>query len=161
MNYNMEITDARRKTRKKLKEEDWMGKLVEVYYNTHLNMLSVRDAKTKRVIGHEHQVYLREPTYIVQPAGRDKVRRNNRKNVHAWLRGTLAPIHEGYGYATFDDWLFDRGNNIVFPRIDVTYNPYKYDTFVTKALEIPTFESMDALVCASGSIRALLKPKTL
>jgi len=44
-----------------------IGKVVEVYYNVHRGMLSVRDAKTKKVFAHTILVALEDVTFTVQP----------------------------------------------------------------------------------------------
>ena len=62
---------------------------VEVYRNLHKNVWSVRDKRTGRVIDHAERVIIRDARFIVQPAGRAKVLREQRKNVHAFVRGTL------------------------------------------------------------------------
>ena len=84
---------------------------VQVYWNLHKNLWSVRH-KCK-VISHQGTVCLNNVTFRVQPAGRDRVRREGKKNVHAFACGE-------YGGTLSDKRL---GRNI-------TYNPYKYDTFV-------------------------------
>ena len=84
MNYNEQILERKRKGSKILQEEEYLDREVEVYYNSHLEMLSIRCAKHKRVLGHAYQMYLRNPSFVVQPGGRDRVRKENKKNVHAW-----------------------------------------------------------------------------
>lgn len=83
---------------------------VEVYKNLHTGTFSVR--KKGKVIAHPTTVYLTDATFVVRPGGRERVRREGRKNVHAFVRGTPGE-----------------------PRIEgtcsrVTYNPYEHDTFV-------------------------------
>tara|TARA_R100000951_G_scaffold26533_2_gene22458 strand:+ start:3498 stop:3971 length:474 start_codon:yes stop_codon:yes gene_type:complete len=127
-----------------------IGRVVEVYYNTHRGRLSVRDAKTKKVFAHTHVVYLEDVSFTVQPAGRDKVRKTNRKNVHAWVRGTVVEMWRGMGYASYRDWLY---STETAPSVGttVTYNPYKYDSFVTKE-EIKVSKAHCAMVYGSGHI---------
>ena len=62
---------------------------VEVYRNLHKNCWSVRDCKTKKVIKHVQSAYIKNAELVVQPAGRSKVLREQRKNVHAFVRGQL------------------------------------------------------------------------
>lgn len=71
-----------------------------------------------RVIGHSSKVLLSDVRPKVSPAGRARVLREGRKNVHAGLVGTLVstdlqPFH---------------GSRI-------TYNPYKYESFVFSAYD--------------------------
>lgn len=153
MNYLEELHDARHKEAGDYlqdgKEDAHAGRVVEVYYNTHRGRLSVRDAKTKKVFAHSLLVALKDVTFTVQPAGRDKVRRTNRKNVHAWVRGTVMPYWEALGYDSWDDWL------CAYPRTRhhgprVTYNPYKYDSFVVSETKEPINKAYCALIYCRG-----------
>jgi hypothetical protein len=74
------------------------------------------------VIAHSDTVLLQNATGRVSPSGRARVLHEKRKNVHAGIVGTLVHTEtEGY-----------------FPRLtEVTYNPYKYETFVDKDTEEP------------------------
>ena len=95
---------------------------VEVYFNLHKRVWSVRSCETGRVIGHFEFVALKNVQWVVRPAGREKVRREGRKNVHAFARGLL--------------WV--QGARQLSPsRLEgweaLTYNPYKHETFVDKA----------------------------
>lgn len=91
---------------------------VEVYRNLHTGTWSVRDTSTGRVIAHPDTVWMVDAKFVVRPAGRAKVRREKRKNVHAFVRGTM----------------IDMGGSVP-RRIPTTfrktsYNPYVNDTFV-------------------------------
>jgi len=101
---------------------------VQIYYNLHKKCLSVRHKG--KVIKHADSVLLEDVKFRVQPAGRAKVLREKRKNVHAYLSGELA---EGVSKDT--EWLPKR----------VSYNPYKYETFVDRAGN-PVFEAETVLV---------------
>jgi len=89
---------------------------VECYYNLHKRTFSVRALSGPdkgHVILHGDSVSLTEAEFIVQPAGRAKVLREGRKNVHAFVRGTLAP-------------------ELLAMPLDaarITYNPFKADYF--------------------------------
>lgn len=84
---------------------------VEVYRNLHKTCWSVRDVKTGLVIDHVDSIHIQNATLVVQPAGRKKVLKEQKKNVHAFIRGTIsdAPIT-----------LAEK----------ITYNPYKRGAFV-------------------------------
>lgn len=90
-----------------------MSERVEVYYNLHKKCWSVRSCKTGRVIKHADSLAMRDCKFVVRPAGREKVRREGRKNVHAFVRGYI-----------------DEASKTPPTHILVTYNPYKHDTFV-------------------------------
>tara|TARA_R110002020_G_scaffold131844_1_gene294599 strand:+ start:62 stop:463 length:402 start_codon:yes stop_codon:yes gene_type:complete len=87
---------------------------VEVYWNITKKCWSIRDAKTKKVVEHLRQLVLTDVTFVVQPAGNARVRREKRKNVHAWAKGTLIDYYAG----SWPRWE------------EVTYNPYKHTSFV-------------------------------
>ena len=86
---------------------------VQVYWNLHKNLWSVRHKG--KVISHQGTVCLNNVTFRVQPAGRDRVRREGKKNVHAFACGKYEPT-----------------GSYLHNKLDrrITYNPYKYDTFV-------------------------------
>jgi hypothetical protein len=86
---------------------------VQVYYNLHKHCWSVKDKSTGRVILHTDSVVLENCKFIVREGGRQKVLREQRKNVHAFVEGDMIQelIHS---------------KNLK----EVTYNPYKHDSFV-------------------------------
>lgn len=87
---------------------------VDVYRNLHKGMYSIRQDGV--VVAHAPSVVLANPTFKVSTAGRERVRKEKRKNVHAIVRGELVGIGETPCFAD---------------PILVTYNPYKNETFVT------------------------------
>lgn len=100
---------------------------LEVYYNLHKQCLSMRRMARGARVSHAHTLLLNDCLLVVQPAGREKVRREGKKNVHAFVRGYPAFIRR--------TWADDDGDLSVesmerqgYQRI--TYNPYKYDSFV-------------------------------
>ena len=104
---------------------------VFVYYNLHKHKWSVKDVKTGRVIGHHYEVSLYNAKFKVSEAGRARVLKEKRKNVHAGVEG----------YLTTDVLARKMDGTILWEsqseRHAVTYNPYKYDTFVTVTDEEP------------------------
>jgi len=60
---------------------------VEVYFNLPRKIWSVRDLSTGLVVDHVDEITIQDPVFVVQPAGRAKVLREGRKNVHAVVRG--------------------------------------------------------------------------
>lgn len=115
---------------------------VEVYWNLHLSCWSVRHKD--KVISHVPSISLRDVYWVVQPAGREKVRREKRKNVHAFARGTFGcsttyyPIHAYPEQNT--NWQ------------EVTYNPYHDENFVRLVYDgdgvsrVPISQSAGALL---------------
>ena len=94
---------------------------VFVYWNLHKQVWSVKALEGKdkgRVIYHAQNVTLSDCTFKVSEAGRQRVLREKRKNVHAGVVGQLGRINIPLSY---------------MPQMTaVTYNPYKYETFVRK-----------------------------
>lgn len=93
------------------------GQRVYVYFNLHCKLWSVRalDGPHKgRVIAHKRGVVLQDVTPRVSQAGRERVLRERKKNVHAGLVGYWVPFN----------------TPITEHMVPITYNPYKYESFV-------------------------------
>lgn len=162
MNYSEHIAkaklqakgdDLRDSTLFESERGEHIGKVVEVYYNVHRQMLSVRDAKTKKVFAHTILVALEDVTFTVQPAGRDRIRRTNRQNVHAWVRGRVIPVWAAEGYTNGDDWLmsrYNKGGNGISKGPRIRYNPYKNDTFVLADTGKPIGGAFCVIVTSAG-----------
>jgi hypothetical protein len=103
---------------------------VFVYFNLHKKCFSIKALegdRKGRVIAHSDTVVLEGCKLLVSEAGRQRVLREKRKNVHAGVSGTWI------NYCTnrvdnYFDFLSMVGRQ-------VTYNPYKYSSFVIKATE--------------------------
>lgn len=94
---------------------------VRVYYNLHRNLLSVQ-SKVKsgwRVIAHEESVALRDVKFKVSEAGRQRVLKEKKKNVHAFIEGTLV-----------------KGNERISADTPVSYNPYRGPFFYSEKGDI-------------------------
>jgi hypothetical protein len=89
---------------------------VEVYFNLHKHVFSIRQCSTGRVILHSDKVHIDKPQFVVRKSGRDRVLREGKKNVHAFVRGNIT---------VFDDFDPDYLDYSL-----VSYNPYRFDTFV-------------------------------
>ena len=85
---------------------------VYVYFNLHKKIWSVRQSGTP--VEHTKYIMLKGARFLVSEAGRQKVLREQRKNVHAGVSG----------------YIVERVPNIPDAIHNVTYNPYRYDTFV-------------------------------
>lgn len=91
------------------------GQSVQVYRNLKYKnepVYSIRSVNTGLVLGHATTLLLSRCVFVVSQAGRKRVLREKRKNVHAWVEGCFGIIHAG------DDKIFNDG-------VKVTYNPYK------------------------------------
>ena len=93
---------------------------VQIYKNLHKTskqgetVYSVRNDKNI-VEDHSTEVTLIDPKFRVGKKGRERVRREKRKNVHAYVQGKRMKGEHGH-----------KGKN--WKR--VTYNPYKHENFV-------------------------------
>ena len=106
---------------------------VEVYFNLHKHLFSVRSARSGRVILHTDKVHLRNPQFVVREGGRQRVLRERKKNVHAFVRG--------------DATYF---SNKDCPTLDtIGYNPFKYDSFVKMPDETPVHNAQRAYMQVS------------
>ena len=116
---------------------------VEVYFNLHKKTFSVRNCKTGLVMIHTDNIWVEDPVFVVRKAGREKVLRERKKNVHAFVRGTWMP-----------DLLVEDASKLHHIEVskEVTYNPYKYDSFVTKHDAKPIdFGRLASLTCSSAN----------
>ena len=92
------------------------------YFNLHKFVFSVRNQKTRLVEHHSNTVVLTDCKFKVSQKGREKVLREKRKNVHAGIEGRLCGFENTHDLADFTE---------------LTYNPYKYNSFVIKATGEP------------------------
>jgi hypothetical protein len=112
-------------------EEDYKGKRVMVYYNLHKHTFSVRyDSK---VVLHADYVKLNDVEFRVRKGGKEKVRKDMQKNVHAFVIGNLVDYCE----YPCENMPQEPTDNVV------TYNPYKYDSFVYKQTEEPVYRAKE------------------
>jgi hypothetical protein len=96
---------------------------VYVYFNLHRKCFSIKalEGPNKgRVVAHRDDVLLFDGTFKVSEAGRQRVLRERKKNVHAGV--------VGHWIGSIDDELTIE--RIVYNGTPITYNPYKYNTFV-------------------------------
>ena len=94
---------------------DIEGCKVRVYWNLHKNCFSVQDRKTGRVIKHTNYIRLKDVKFNVRKGGHQKVLQEKRKNVHAFVEGTVVRLLS----CEFDD------DDLLLVR----YNPYVADYF--------------------------------
>ena len=106
------------------------GDRIEVYRNLHNDTFSIRrNGKVVKHLANWQSIFLKDVKFAVQPAGREKVRREGKKNVHAFIRGTyLAPSTFPHTTSDFKakctEW--------------VTYNPYQNDHFTAAVTDPET-----------------------
>ena len=101
---------------------------VFVYFNLHKKCFSIKALegdRKGRVVAHRDTVVLDGCKLMVSEAGRQRVLREKRKNVHAGVTGTWI---NGDRVESHYEFLSMVGRQ-------VTYNPYKYSSFIIKATE--------------------------
>lgn len=84
---------------------------VFVYRNLHKQCWSLRDTKTRLVVAHKKTLALKNAVFKVSEAGRKRVLKERRKNVHAGIQGKKIKVPK----------------NVVW--VPVSYNPYKCGYF--------------------------------
>lgn len=97
---------------------------VFVYFNLHRKLFSIKAMEGPhkgKVIAHNEDVILYDATFKVSEAGRQRVIREKKKNVHAGVVGYWYP-------SSFD---YRRARDMLNMGVPITYNPYKYSSFVT------------------------------
>lgn len=98
------------------------GDPVSIYWNLHRNVFSVlarSGPQRGRVVAHVDSFTLNEVTFVVRNAGRQRVLREQRKNVHAFVTGSWMAPNEATG-------------------TPVRYNPYTAGHFVADGHPIHT-----------------------
>jgi hypothetical protein len=117
---------------------------VFVYYNLHKHLWSVKALEGPykgRVIIHAKRLDLETCTFKVSKKGRERVIREGRKNVHAGVVGSIC----------YNDLVRSPEYELV------TYNPYKYETFVKKSDEKPIHKANKVIMLAYGKPEVLVK----
>lgn len=112
-------------------EDTIIGNKVMVYYNLHKHTFSVQHKG--KVVMYADYVKLRDVEFRVRQGGLEKVRKEMRKNVHAFVIGTLVDFCE-YPCENMPE---ETNDNVI------TYNPYKYKSFVRKDNEEPIFNAKE------------------
>jgi hypothetical protein len=109
----------------------FIGKKVMVYYNLHKQTFSV--TYDSKVILHADYVKLGDVEFRVRQGGKERVRQDKSKNVHAFVIGRLLDYCE----YPCDDIPSSPSGKIA------TYNPYKHNSFVYKGSEEPVYNAKE------------------
>jgi hypothetical protein len=112
---------------------------VFVYFNLHRKCLSVKALEGERkgrVIAHADMVVLHDVTFKVSEAGRQRVIREKRKNVHAGVVGEMYMMDGDMRVLEILEKLYS----------PLKYNPYKYDSFVHAVNETPVHNAKRAVI---------------
>lgn len=98
-------------------------KHIRVYYNFRKKTFSVQEKVNGswKVVEHTNEIFIRNATFKVSEAGRQRVLKDKRKNVHAFILGERFPfIPKSFVY-----------------RDEVSYNPYTGPNFMVKSENKP------------------------
>ena len=99
--------------------------IVEVYWNLRKRTWSVRAKDTRLVIDHKDSILLKDAILSVKQGGRERVLRDQQKNVHAFAIGEVVDL-----------------DRLIYPyNSQVIYNPYKYTSFVMADTEEPIYKA--------------------
>lgn len=102
------------------------GQHIQVYRNLRKATFSIRDAKTRLVIAYGTDIMLSNIRMNVQKGGRERVRREKWKNVHAFING----IYEGDKHVDINkNWEL------------IYYNPFTTETFINKKTGEPIYSA--------------------
>jgi len=110
-----------------------LNRRVYIYFNLHKKVWSVR--QDGKVVAHTKYIMLKDARFLVGQAGRKKVLREKKKNVHAGVSG----------------YVVERVPNIPDFCTTVSYNPYKDKTFINYSNEKPMLWAPHVVMdCKSG-----------
>lgn len=132
---------------------------VDVYRNLHNGMYSIKARSGQHkglVIAHAHQVWLDDVEFVVSDAGRNRVLREKKKYVHAFVRGTLSSfrgldricptefLNAGIGTGVLSHPMFAAMTEYGG---EFTYNPYRFSTFVDRDTKSKLHGAAHAFLC--------------
>ena len=110
-----------------------------IYWNFHKKCWSVK--RRGRVVLHANAIIVTDPEFRVSDAGRDKVRREGVKNVHAHV------VCETENLAVVRDY-----DELPKCRRRAYYNPYKTVTFVDYEAGTPLYAAHTARLHTDGTV---------
>lgn len=90
------------------------GQIVKVYKNLNRDCFSIMDKKSRLVYGWASFVMLKNVKFVVSKAGQARVRKQQTRNVHAFVEGEFVAAHAAF-----------------IPDAEkIYYHPYKTDFFI-------------------------------
>lgn len=102
---------------------------IYVYRNLRRDCLSLQ--QDGLIVGYAEAVILTNVEFRVRESGRQRVLREQRKNVHAFAIGLLEEAH-----TTPYTWILD-----AVQARQISYNPYRFPTF----FDVETLESIESI----------------
>ena len=116
-------------------------KHIRVYYNFKKKTFSVQEKVNGswKVVEHTNEIFIRNATFKVSEAGRQRVLKDKCKNVHAFILGERFPfIPKSFVY-----------------RDEVSYNPYTGPNFMVKSENKP-LDYAKYVTIINGKVIALI-----
>ena len=93
---------------------------VRVYWNLHKHTWSIQSCKSGLVIDHKQHMTLKDAKFVVRKGGQERVRKEGKKNVHAFAVGLIST---------------DQDKTKHFPHYyRVKYNPHTDDFFMHQSM---------------------------
>lgn len=110
-----------------------------IYFNLHKKLFSVKVGGI--VVAHVDRVHVVDPIFKVSEAGRQRVLREKRKNVHAYVVADWHNVHMRFPN-TSDKWKA------------VSYNPYRAAHFYECDTEREIYNTSEALLYVNAMDKA-------
>jgi hypothetical protein len=132
-----------------MREIDY-SKPVMIYRNLHKKCWSIQ--QNGLVVGHSDQVFIKNATFVVRKGGQAKVRATKKKQVHAFVKGTLVAKE----LVVCNAWQSIANIAGKWCHI-VKYNPYQNDTFMQRDRNmqmVPISSSEGVYLTAGGNVFA-------
>lgn len=125
-----------------------------VYKNLHNGKWSIANNSTGIVVGHADSVTLYDVTYKVSKAGRQRVIKEGKKNVHAFIVGYVGMMDGFTPYKGREVVQIPAPDFIYIDRAprQLTYNPYLYDSFVYRDSLTPVEQRSNVVLLAQKSV---------
>ena len=112
---------------------------IKLYRNLHKNCFSVVNRQTNRVVLHTDRVVMTDVVPRVSEKGRQRVLTEKCKNVHARLYGNMIDDIDVTGMTLRE----------------VTYDPYKYSSFVYKD-DLTEFTGCNIMLCMDNKLYEII-----
>lgn len=111
-----------------------------VYRNLNANKLSVM---IKGIVhAHASIIWLKNAEFVIRVSGREKVLKEQRKNVHAFVKGTAMMSQVDIDSSV--ERAYENLENLGYIR--VYYNPYKVESFVEFDSLEPIHKAKEAVI---------------
>lgn len=108
-------------------------------YSGHAYSIRAMEGPHKgRVIAHADQLRIDNATFVVLKAGQARARVQKQKNVHAGIVGDVSQAH--ILCTRLPHQIGSKAKKPPIGGFCITYNPWKWDTFVNRDTEDPVHE---------------------